>query len=72
MISCVVPSDVGMTHHATAAQHLGQGVDGPPGELSNILNLLISSAHDDFAFSEHGPHIVRRCEILSDLVAPAR
>jgi hypothetical protein len=60
VFSCVVPSDVDITRHATAAQLLGQGVCEPPGDFSNSSNLLISADHADFPISEHGSLLLHR------------
>jgi hypothetical protein len=57
-----MPSGIGMTRYATAAQILRQGACEPPGDLSNTSYPIISVSHDGISCFEPGTRLLRRRE----------
>ena len=64
VISRVVPSGIGMTRHAMAAQLLGEGACEPPGDLSSTPFPIGSACHHGFSFCEHGTSLLCRRDCL--------
>jgi hypothetical protein len=59
VISRVVPSHVGMTYHATAAQLLGKGVCGPLWQPLERFISHLSADHHDLSCAEPGTPVLR-------------